>query len=326
MRYLEKGLEEEGSPRLGRFLAVLFAVMCIGGSFGGGNMFQANQSGSQLGSLVPFFATDGGKLLYGVLLAAAVGVVIIGGIKRIGKAAEKIVPFMCGIYVLAGLVILGAHASEVPHAFGVIFSEAFTPMGVAGGWIGVLIQGFRRAAFSNEAGVGSASIAHSAAATEEPVREGVVALLEPFIDTILVCTMTGLVVVVTGAYQQDTGDGVLMTAAAFTSVLPWFDVVLSGAVILFAFSTMISWSYYGERCWTFLFGVDSTRIYQVCFLFFVVFGAVFKLGNVLDFSDLMVLGMAFPNILGMLFLAGKVKGRLDDYWGRYESGEMKKAD
>jgi AGCS family alanine or glycine:cation symporter len=196
-------------------------------------------------------------------------------------------------------------------------------MGVAGGWIGVLIQGFRRAAFSNEAGVGSAAIAHSAASTEEPVREGIVALLEPFIDTILVCTMTGLVVVVTGVYTQDTGDGVLMTAAAFTSVLPWFDVVLSVAVILFAFSTMISWSYYGERCWTFLFGTGSTMVYRITFLFFVVFGAVFKLGNVLDFSDLMVLGMAFPNILGMFFLASKVRGRLEDYWSRYRSGEMK---
>lgn len=342
MRYLELGLKEVGdelntreiqlgSPTgvstLGRFLAVLFALMCIGGSFGGGNMFQANQSAAQLGSMIGFFGTDLGRLIYGIVLAVLVGVVIIGGIKRIGSAAEKIVPFMCGIYVLAGLGILAFNFSEIPSAFGTIFTEAFTPTGVAGGFIGVLIQGFRRAAFSNEAGVGSASIAHSAAATEEPVREGIVALLEPFIDTILVCTMTGLVVVITGAYQMDFAGadgnpGVLMTAAAFRSVFPWFDIILSVAVILFAFSTMISWSYYGERCWTFLFGNGTIMAYRVCFLLAVVFGSVFKLGNVLDFSDLMVLGMAFPNILGMFLLSGKVKAALDDYWGRYRSGKM----
>jgi len=341
MRYLHAGLAElgdeleekdiilgspEGMGKLGRLLAVIFALMCVGGSFGGGNMFQANQSCAQLGHLIPFFATGTGKLIYGVVLAALVGVVIIGGIKRIGNTAEKIVPLMCGVYVLAGLAILGFNISEVPAAFGTIFSEAFTPNGVAGGAIGVLIQGFRRAAFSNEAGVGSASIAHSAAATDEPVREGIVALLEPFIDTIVVCTMTGLVVVVTGAYQADTGDGVLMTAAAFRSVFSWFDIVLTVAVVLFAFSTMISWSYYGERCWTFLFGTGTLMAYRILFLVFVVFGSVFKLGNVLDFSDLMILGMAFPNILGAVLLSGKVKRALDDYWGRLKSGEMKPVE
>ena len=346
MRYLEMGLKDVGdelaskeimlgSPtgfaKLGRFLAILFALMCIGGSFGGGNMFQANQSAVQLGSMIDFFSTDLGRFIYGVVLAGFVGIVIIGGIKRIGSTAEKIVPFMCGIYVLAGLGILIVNFDKIPWAFGVIFSEAFTPSGVAGGWIGVLIQGFRRAAFSNEAGVGSASIAHSAAATEEPVREGIVALLEPFIDTILVCTMTGLVVVITGAYQMDFAGadgnpGVLMTAAAFRSVFPWFDVILSLAVILFAFSTMISWSYYGERCWTFLFGNGTIMAYRISFLFFVVFGAVFKLGNVLDFSDLMILGMAFPNILGLFLLSGKVKGALNEYWGRYTSGKMRPVE
>jgi len=341
MRYLHAGLAElgdelqekdiifgspEGLGKLGRLLAVVFALMCVGGSFGGGNMFQANQSCAQLGNLIPFFATGPGKLMYGVVLAVLVGVVIIGGIKRIGSTAEKIVPLMCGVYVLAGMAILVFNFSDVPAAFGTIFSEAFTPSGVAGGFIGVLIQGFRRAAFSNEAGVGSASIAHSAAATEEPVREGIVALLEPFIDTIVVCTMTGLVVVVTGAYKQDTGDGVLMTAAAFRSVFPWFDLILTLAVVLFAFSTMISWSYYGERCWTFLFGTGTIMAYRITFLVFVVFGAVFKLGNVLDFSDLMILGMAFPNILGAVLLSGKVKRALDEYMGRLKSGEMKQVE
>ncbi|MCB9795744.1 MAG: alanine:cation symporter family protein [Alphaproteobacteria bacterium] len=329
MRYLRAGLDDLGLGPLGRFFAGLFALMCIGGSLGGGNMFQANQSHAALAALVPFFAEN--PAAYGVLLAVAVGLVIIGGIKSIGKAAGVIVPAMCGIYVAAALFILLSHASEIPSAFGTIVSQAFTPDAGYGGIIGVLVQGFRRAAFSNEAGVGSASIAHSAASTDEPVREGIVALLEPFIDTIVVCTMTGLVVVITGAYQQDTGDGVLMTNAAFESVIWWFPYVLSAAVVLFAFSTMISWSYYGERCWHYLFDDlvpheyhDALSLsYKVVFLIFVVFGVVFKLGNVLDFSDLMILGMAFPNIFGAVLLSGKVKAALDDYWGRYQRGEMK---
>jgi alanine or glycine:cation symporter, AGCS family len=323
MRYLAAGLEELKMGPLGKILAGMFAVMCIGGSFGGGNMFQANQSAAQLGSMIPFFATDTGKFVYGTVLAILVGIVIIGGIKRIGSAAEKIVPAMCGIYVFTALFILLANASAVPAAFMTIVNEAFTPIGIAGGFVGVLIQGFRRAAFSNEAGVGSAAIAHSAATTEEPVREGIVALLEPFIDTIIVCTMTGLVIVVTGVYKGDAANGVLMTSQAFTSVIPWFDWVLCCAVILFAFSTMISWSYYGERCWTSLFGTGTSMIYRLIFLVFVVFGSVIKLGNVIDFSDLMILGMAFPNILGLFLLSGKIRASLNDYWGRYTSGEMK---
>ena len=321
MRYLHAGLKEQGYPNLGRILSWVFALMCIGGSFGGGNMFQANQSYAAVAEIVPLLQTGDG-LLYGVLLAIAVGLVILGGIKRIGMAASIIVPVMCGVYVLAAVWILIVHAADVPAAFGTIIGSAFSPEAGKGGLIGVLIVGFQRAAFSNEAGVGSASIAHSAASTDEPVREGIVALLEPFVDTIVVCTMTGLVVVITGAYQQETGDGVLMTSAAFGSVIDWFPLILSFAVVSFAFSTMISWSYYGERCATFLFGEAASLPYKVIFLFFVVFGAVFKLGNVLDFSDLMILGMAFPNILGLLLLSGKVKGSLDDYWERYRSGKM----
>ena len=237
--------------------------------------------------------------------------------------AGIIVPFMCGIYVLAGVYILLVNASNVPHAFSVIITEAFAPTAVAGGAIGALIQGFRRAAFSNEAGVGSASIAHSAAATDEPVREGIVALLEPFIDTIVVCTMTGLVVVITGAYQQEGLEGVAITSYAFASVIDWFPYVLSTAVFFFAFSTMISWSYYGERCVTYLFGEKASIPYKIFFCLCVVFGAVVKLGNVLDFSDLMILGMAFPNILGLFILSSTVREKLDHYWGRLQSGEMK---
>ncbi len=322
MRYLSAGLAELGIGGLGKVLAGVFAVMCIGGSLGGGNMFQANQSYAAVAEVVPLFADR--AWLYGILLAGFVGLVIIGGIRSIGKVAGVIVPVMCGVYVLAAMAVLFSHASEVPAAFVTIFSEAMSPEAGRGGLIGVLIIGFQRAAFSNEAGVGSASIAHSAAATDEPVREGIVALLEPFIDTIIVCTMTGLVVVITGTYKTHAGEGVLMTSEAFRSVLPWFPLVLSFAVVMFAFSTMISWSYYGERCWSYLFGENATvgMIYKVLFLAACFFGSVFNLGSVLDFSDLMILGMAFPNMLGVALLSGKVKRALDVYWGKLKAGKF----
>ena len=317
MRYLDVGLAELKMSGLGKVLAIVFAVMCVGGSFGGGNMFQANQSYVAVADLIPFLGeNEYGSLIYGVVLAGLTGVVILGGIKSIGKVAEIIVPLMCGLYLLAGGFILLTNASAVPDAIGVIFDQAFATESAFGGLIGALIQGFRRAAFSNEAGVGSASIAHSAAATNEPVSEGIVALLEPFIDTIIVCSMTGLVVVITGAYLDTSLDGVAMTAAAFGSVIPWFPVLLSIAVFFFAFSTMISWSYYGERCAIYLFGENASQPYKLIFLFFIVMGSTIKLGNVLDFSDLMILGMAFPNILGLFLLSGKVRTALDDYWTR----------
>jgi AGCS family alanine or glycine:cation symporter len=339
MHYLSRGIVELAERRLGSSgklvgsavgypLAAMFAVMCIGASFGGGNMFQANQSFAAVagvaGNLAPSLTSPNAvfymSLVYGIVLAILVGTVIMGGIKRIGVAAGVIVPVMCGVYLLAGIGVLAVNAAEVPAAIGLIVGEAFTPLAGLGGLMGVLVVGFQRAAFSNEAGVGSASIAHSAASTPEPVREGIVALLEPFIDTILVCTMTGLVVVVTGVYTQDTGDGVLMTSAAFETVFWWFPYVLTIAVVLFAFSTMISWSYYGERAAVWLFG-DWARVpYKLMFVFFVVFGAVIKLGNVLDFSDLMVLGMAVPNIAGALLLSGHVKKALDSYRDKLNSG------
>ncbi len=322
MRYLEKGLAEKGHKGFGKALAVLFAVMCIGGSFGGGNMFQANQSYAQVAAVIEPLQGSAGGFIYGLFLAALVGAVIIGGIKRIGKVASIIVPGMCGLYVLAGLVVLFANFNQIDDAFAQIIGEAFTPRAGLGGLLGVLVTGFQRAAFSNEAGVGSASIAHSAASTDEPVREGIVALLEPFIDTILVCTMTGLVVVVTERYAGGS-EGVVMTSEAFATVIPWFPLVLSFAVFLFAFSTMVSWSYYGERCWTYLFGTGSSLAYKILFLVFVVLGSILKLDNVITFSDLMVLGMAFPNILGMFFLSGRVATALDDYWTRYRSGAMR---
>lgn len=326
MRYLSAGVEKLGYPMLGKALAGVFAVMCIGASFGGGNMFQANQAYAQVARVVPFFEDK--SWLFGIVIAFLVGLVIIGGIKRIGQVAGAIVPAMCAVYVLSGIAILVMNADAVPAAFGKIFGEALSLEAGFGGLFGVLVVGFQRAAFSNEAGIGSASIAHSAAATKEPIREGLVALLEPFIDTIVICTMTGLVVVVTGEYLNtpEVADsnvrGVLMTSAAFASVFEWFPYVLATAVLLFAFSTMISWSYYGERCWVFLFGAGSSVIYRVIFVLFVVLGSILKLGSVLDFSDLMILGMAFPNIFGLFLLNQQVRDRLDDYWNRWVSGAI----
>ncbi|WP_230470499.1 alanine/glycine:cation symporter family protein [Lujinxingia vulgaris] len=441
MVYLRDGLAEIGRPVLGRYLSVIFAVLCIGGSFGGGNMFQANQSFAAMANLVPWFggerargevtlvseapmemayarhlarfsapspletedvlyfnpaerleigtedwtrgedgrwtltldvvAADSGhrfdvaagtistlelarvegrqvnwnvpvgvaalneapveggvqprSWLYGIVIALLVGMVIIGGIQSIGKVASKIVPAMCVIYVAAALYILLSNVTMIPHAVGIIIGEAFAPKAGLGGLVGVLIVGIQRAAFSNEAGVGSAAIAHSAARTKEPVREGFVALLEPAIDTLVVCFMTGIVVVITGVYADPATaglEGVALTSAAFETVISWFPYILSIAVILFAFSTMISWSYYGERCWSFLFGANSSMIYRVIFLFFVFLGSVSSLSNVLDFSDLMILSMAFPNILGAVLLSGKIRAALISYWDRLEAGEF----
>ena len=325
MHYLRDGLAELGWPTLGRWLSVVFAVMCIGGSFGGGNMFQANQSYAQFSSVFPVLEGTVGAVVFGLVLAALVGVVIIGGIKRIGEVAARLVPFMCVVYVGCGLVILLMHASDLPAGLATIVSAAFSGEAAAGGFVGVLIQGFRRAAFSNEAGTGSAAIVHSAARTEEPVREGMVALLEPFVDTLIVCTMTGLVIVVTGAHESpDAGTGIAMTSWAFGSVFPWFPVVLSFTAVLFAFSTMISWSYYGEQCWARLFGVKSILLYQAVFLLFAWAGAIFNATAVIDFGDMMILGMAFPNLVGVIMLSGVVRRDLDGYLGRLRGGEFER--
>ncbi|MDB4756310.1 alanine:cation symporter family protein [Mariniblastus sp.] len=324
MRYLSAGLSEMKLGMLGKLLAVMFVILCIGGSFGGGNMFQANQSYAAVKGAVPWF--EGKDWLYGLILAFVVGLVILGGIKRIGTAAGVIVPFMCLIYVAAATFVIIVNYTEIPAAFGTMLGGAFSLKAGMGGLIGTLVVGFQRAAFSNEAGTGSASIAHSAAATDEPVREGIVALLEPFIDTIVVCTMTGLVVVITKAYEIPGVNGVEMTSEAFKQGISWFPYVLSVAVVLFAFSTMISWSYYGERCAIWLFGPSASIPYKIVFLIFVFLGSVLNLGNVLGFSDLMILGMAFPNILGLLLLSGKVRRGLDEYWQKLETGAFDKNE
>jgi len=323
MHYLMEGLKQRGWPRLGAFLAPLFALMCIGGSFGGGNMYQSNQAYTQVASVVPILDHTAGAILFGLVMATLVGLVIVGGIRRIGEVAATIVPFMCGLYVLCGLTILLMHADALGSGLATIVSAAFSWDATAGGAVGVLIQGFRRAAFSNEAGCGSAAIAHSAARTDEPVREGMVALLEPFVDTVIVCTMTGLVIVVTGAYADpNAGKGIQMTSAAFATVFSWFPTLLSLIAVLFAFSTMISWSYYGEQCWARLFGIRSILGYKGLFLLFTWAGAIFEATEVVNFGDMMILGMAFPNLLGVALLAGMVRADLDRYWTKLQAGEF----
>ena len=324
MYYLKNGLAKYGYANIGKVLAVLFAILCIGGSFGGGNMFQANQAYAQLSGQFPMLAGNGP--MFGFLLAILVGTVIIGGIKSIAKVTEKIVPFMAVLYVAAALVILVVNFSAIGNAFAMIFKGAFAPSAAFGGFIGVIIQGFRRAAFSNEAGVGSASIAHSATKTNEPVSEGIVSLLEPFIDTVVICTMTALVIIVTGMSGVQGVEGAQLTSQAFESVISWFPYVLVIAIFLFAFSTMISWSYYGLKSWTYLFGSskESELVYKLIFLIFIIIGSSVKLGAVLDFSDMMILAMAFPNILGLLILSGEVKIDLKEYLNKVKNGMIKK--
>ena len=324
MYYLRDGLAKYNMPIIGKILAVMFAILCIGGSFGGGNMFQANQAYAQLSGQFPALAGNGP--LFGLILASLVGVVIIGGIKSIANVTEKIVPLMALLYVGTALVIILINISEVGNVFVLIFNGAFAPDAAFGGIIGVLIQGFRRAAFSNEAGVGSAAIAHSAAKTKEPVSEGIVSLLEPFIDTVVICTMTALVIIFTGMYNVEGLEGAQMTSNAFGSVFSWFPYLLVIAIFLFAFSTMISWSYYGLKSWEFLFGKSkfSEYSYKSIFLLFIIVGSSVKLGAVLDFSDMMILAMAFPNIIGLLILSKEVKIDLNSYLKRLKSGEIKK--
>ncbi len=383
MRYLSAGLKEKGLGILGSILAVMFAILCIGGSFGGGNTFQISQSLDAIRTEVPVLNQY--SWVYGMLMSIAVGLVIVGGIKSIGKVASRIVPFMCAGYVLCVLYILGTNFAQVPEAFEKIWDGAFNTQAAYGGFLGCLVIGIKRAVFSNEAGTGSASIAHSAAKTNIPVREGYVALLEPFIDTVVVCTMTALVIIVTGVIsdkseplaletlqqelavcavanttdisglsRQDAeqllieekpkmdgdGDGVLtvndmvkldrgafFTKEAFVKGgFTWFKWFLFVAIVLFAYSTCISWAYYGERCFTSLFGDWSSGLFKLLFLTFTFLGAVVAPSSIKDFSDMMILGMAFPNMLGMYFLSGKVRAQLNDYVAGLRSGIIKPTE
>ncbi len=329
MYYLSKGLKQNGMEGLGKALAIIFAILCVGASFGGGNAAQSNQAASQLASLIGWEAGYSGTVI-GVIIAIVVGIVIIGGIKRIASVTEKIVPFMAGIYVLACLYIIFSHFSFIDDAFKQIFQEAFNPRAGLGGLMGVLITGFRRAAFSNEAGAGSAAIAHSAVKTNYPASEGLVALLEPFIDTVVICTMTALVIIIyngQGVFEYGSGagagvmingqevEGSVLTSMAFADTISWFPYVLTIAIVLFAISTMISWSYYGLQSWMYLFGKGKSAemTYKIVFLIFIVIGAAANMSSVWGFSDAMILALVFPNMLGLLLLFPKVREELKKY-------------
>ncbi|MEM9828655.1 MAG: alanine/glycine:cation symporter family protein [Planctomycetota bacterium] len=342
MYYLSRGFEALGIAPLGKVLGVIFAVCCIGGSFGGGNAFQSNQAAAQIKTLFDLQDSGSAGTVIGIVMAVLVAIVILGGIKRIASVTEKIVPFMAIIYCGAALLILVMNITSVPWAVKEIVSGAFTPAAGIGGMLGVIIQGFQRAAFSNEAGAGSAAIAHSAVKTKYPASEGIVALLEPFIDTVVVCTMTALVIVI---YNVDakfpwgdvvnkevliSGDrvgGVDLTSDAFDSVLPKFRYVLTVAIILFAFSTMISWSYYGLQAWKFLFGRSKAAdvSYKVLFCIVVVIGAAISLDSVIKFSDAMIFAMVFPNMVGLFFLFPKVKEELTRYLQACRSADQERA-
>ena len=330
MYYLTKGLKSKGLEKLGKVLAALFAVFVIGGSFGGGNMFQVNQAFQLVENITGGEASflHGRGWLFGLVMAVFVGIVIIGGIKKIAKVTDKIVPFMVVIYVAASLFVIFANYTMIGDAFAQIFNGAFSPEGVAGGAVGVLVQGFRRAAFSNEAGVGSASIAHSAVKTKYAASEGMVALLEPFIDTVVVCTMTALVLIITGNVTAENASlndaqAILLTSGAFESAISWFPYVLTVAVVLFAFSTMISWSYYGFQGWAYLFGRTKKMeyTYKLLFCVFVVIGAAASLGSVIGFSDAMIFAMMVPNMIGLVILAPKVKKELNKYMTAIKEGK-----
>ena len=340
MYYISKGFDELGLPG-GKILAVLFSVFCILGALGGGNMFQANQAHAQISGIVG----DYPGWITGIIFAAVVFAVIVGGIKSIASVTEKVVPFMGILYVGAALIILIVNYDKIGWAFAQIFEGAFTGLGVAGGFVGALIQGFKRAAFSNEAGVGSAAIAHSAVKTKEPITEGFVSLLEPLIDTVVICTMTALVITISGQLimNPDTGlfvlneagtaiktigdtSGVALTSAAFGSSISWFPYVLAVAVVLFAFSTMISWSYYGLKAWTYLFGEGKTSelTFKIIFCIFIVIGAAASLGPVIDFSDAAIFAMAVVNIFALYFLMKVVRKELNSYSERLAAGQIKK--
>lgn len=322
MNYLRYGLEKRNLKGFGKVLAGVFAVLAVGASFGGGNMFQANQSFEQLAGQFPVLAGNG--FWFGVVTAILVGVVIIGGISSIAKVTGKIVPIMASIYIVAALAVIIMNIQNIGPAFSAIVDGAFSPSALKGGILGVLVIGFQRAAFSNEAGVGSAAIAHSAAKTNHPPSEGFVALLEPFIDTVVVCTLTALVLIFTGMHEVEGMAGAQLTSDAFGSQISWFPYILALAVFLFAFSTMISWSYYGMRAWTYLFGKSkrSEMIYKMLFLVFVVVGASVSLGAVLDFSDMMILAMSFPNIIGLYIMSGEVRKDLDGYLAKLKAGQL----
>lgn len=327
MYYLRRGLAERGWGRMGIFLAGLFTFMAILASFGGGNMFQVNQAVQQFvnisGGADSFFGQN--TWLLGLIFAILVAAVIIGGIKSIARVTEKIVPFMCVLYILSSLIVIGANVDQIPAAFAAILDGAINGKAASGGLIGTLVWGLRRATFSNEAGVGSAAIAHSAVKTSEPVTEGFVASLEPFVDTVIICTMTALVIVISGVYQDESiQDGIALTSTAFATVIDWFPFLLAIAVILFAFSTLISWSYYGLKAWTYLLGESNASVisYKLIYCGFVVVGASANLASVLAFSDGALIAMSLPNLIGCYVLIPVVKRDMDSFIRRIKARKI----
>lgn len=323
MYYLRNGLAARGMGGLGKFLGMFFAISIVIGCLGIGNMFQSNQAYVQL------LAVTGGEAsalvgkgwLVGLVMAVLVAVIIIGGIKSIARVTAKLVPFMIVIYIVGAVIVLGMNASEIPRAMGMIFSQAFTGEGVIGGAIGAMIIGFQRAAFSNEAGLGSAAIAHSAVKTNEPLTEGFVALLEPFIDTVVVCTLTGLVLITAFPPEVFMADGIVgieMTSAAFAKTLSWSPVPLSIVAFIFAFSTMLTWAYYGTKGWTYIFGEGRIKeaIFSLIFCVFIIIGASIQLSAILDFADALIFVMAIPNLIGLYILAPEIKQDLRVYWAK----------
>jgi len=329
MEYLSRGLADKGMAKTGKVMAVVFAFFMILGALGAGNTFQISQSLTIMQGQIPFF--NDFPWVFGVIMATITGLVIIGGIKRIAQVAEKIVPLMVIFYLLMVSWVLGTYFTAIPDAFALIFREAFNPTAIAGGMFGAMIQGFQRAVFSNEAGLGSAGIAHSASKVKYPVRQGMVSLYEPFIDTVVVCTMTALVVILTGSYLGGTEvldvaiagkQGAVITSTAFGSVVSWFPTVLGFAIFMFAFSTMISWAYYGERAWVYIFGSKTSIIYKLIFLAFIIIATVVDTGTMVDFSSILFLALAIPNIFGLMIMSGDVRKQLTEYLAKLKSGEL----
>jgi AGCS family alanine or glycine:cation symporter len=329
MEYLNKGFSEKGYTKLGKGLAVFFAIGIILSSLGGGNAFQVSQALGTAQQEISFFKEY--PIAFGVMLMIMVGSVIIGGIKTIANVTVKIVPFMLLSYILVSLWVILSNIAVVPDAIRAIFVEAFAPISVAGGVVGSLVVGFQRAAFSNEAGLGSAAIAHSTASVKYPIRQGIVALYEPFIDTIVICSLTALVIIITGVYNAPefadliaSKNGGALTTEAFRSQVTWFPSILAIILILFAYSTMISWSYYGERCWSYLFGEKTAIIYKVFFLLFILISTMVSSDILLEFADLTFLLIAIPNLIGLYFLHNKVRGFLKDYLAKLKNGDFEK--
>ncbi len=330
MEYLSRGLAQKGYAKFGKVLALIFALFMISGAIGGGNIFQVSQSLGAVSQEVPFFKDF--PIIFGFIVTLFVGFVIIGGVTRIAKITEFLVPIMAIIYISASLWILAYHFEKLDDAIAIIFHEAFSTSALYGGVAGAIVQGFQRAVFSSEAGIGSSPVAHAPVKTKYAVRQGIVALYEPFIDTVVICTMTALVIVITGVYAHDGAyaalieakQGAALTSAAFGTVVSWFPVIPSLSITLFAFSTIIAWSYYGERAWVYLFGSKYSMLYKVGYLALILLATVTDTAVLVDLSFMLFLMMALPNILGLFLLGGDVKCQLESYVAKLKSGALDK--